>query len=43
LAKSNAELVTIAADLCARYDRRPANVLEARSLLGLPCEWLLSA
>jgi 3-keto-5-aminohexanoate cleavage enzyme len=43
LAKSNAELVTIATDLCARYDRRPANVLEARSLLGLPCEWLLSA
>jgi 3-keto-5-aminohexanoate cleavage enzyme len=35
LAKSNAELVTIATDLCARYDRRPASVREARSLLGL--------
>jgi 3-keto-5-aminohexanoate cleavage enzyme len=35
LAKSNAELVTRATDLCARYDRRPASVREARSLLGL--------
>ena len=35
LAKSNAELVAIATDLCARYDRRPASVREARSLLGL--------
>jgi 3-keto-5-aminohexanoate cleavage enzyme len=35
LAKSNAELVAIATDRCARYDRRPASVREARSLLGL--------
>ena len=35
LAKSNAELVTIATELCARYNRRPASTDEARSLLGL--------
>ena len=36
LASSNAELVTIAADLCGRYDARPATPGEARRLLGLP-------
>jgi 3-keto-5-aminohexanoate cleavage enzyme len=36
LASSNAELVRIAADLCARYDARPATPLEARARLGLP-------
>jgi 3-keto-5-aminohexanoate cleavage enzyme len=35
LASSNAELVKIAADLCARYDARPATVAEARQLLGI--------
>ena len=32
LARSNAELVEIAVDLCARYDARPATVAEARHL-----------
>lgn len=36
LATSNAELVRIAADLCARYGARPATPAEARSRLGLP-------
>jgi 3-keto-5-aminohexanoate cleavage enzyme len=36
LAVSNAELVRIAADLCARHDARPATPVEARELLGLP-------
>jgi uncharacterized protein (DUF849 family) len=36
LASSNAELVRIAADLCARYDARPATPVEARARLGLP-------
>jgi uncharacterized protein (DUF849 family) len=35
LAASNAELVKIAADLCAQYDARPATVAEARQLLGI--------
>jgi 3-keto-5-aminohexanoate cleavage enzyme len=35
LASSNAELVKIAADLCAKYDARPATVAEARQLLGI--------
>jgi 3-keto-5-aminohexanoate cleavage enzyme len=35
LAASNAELVKIAADICAGYDRRPATVAEARQLLGI--------
>jgi uncharacterized protein (DUF849 family) len=35
LAKSNAQLVGRVVDLCAEYGRRPANVQEARSLLGL--------
>ncbi len=35
LASSNAELVSIAAGLCARHDARPATPAEARSLLGL--------
>jgi 3-keto-5-aminohexanoate cleavage enzyme len=35
LAASNAELVKIAADLCAKYDARPATVAEARQLLGI--------
>ncbi len=35
LAKDNAELVKIAVDLCAKFERRPASVREARSLLGL--------
>ena len=35
LAKSNAELVQVAVDLCARYDARPATVAEARRLLGI--------
>lgn len=35
LAASNAELVKIAADMCARYDARPATVAEARQLLGI--------
>lgn len=35
LAKSNAELVALAAERCARFGRRPATVAEARRLLGL--------
>src|SRR4051794_4670062 len=35
LAKSNAELVQIAVDLCATYDARPATVAEARQLLNI--------
>jgi len=35
LAKSNAELVQVAPDLCARHDARPATSQEARSMLGL--------
>ena len=35
LANSNAELVQVAADLCARHDARPATPQEARSMLGL--------
>jgi uncharacterized protein (DUF849 family) len=35
LAASNAELVRLAADLCAQHGGRPASVAEARSLLGL--------
>lgn len=35
LAASNAELVKRVADLCAKYDRHPASVSEARSLLSL--------
>jgi 3-keto-5-aminohexanoate cleavage enzyme len=35
LAASNAELVTRVAALCADYGRHPANVREARALLGL--------
>ncbi|MBV8913124.1 MAG: 3-keto-5-aminohexanoate cleavage protein [Acetobacteraceae bacterium] len=35
LAASNAELVRIAADLCARHGRQPATPAEARSALGL--------
>ena len=35
LAKSNAELVQVAVDLCARYDTRPATVAEARQLLNI--------
>lgn len=35
LASGNAELVTIAADLCAKYDARPATVAEARELLAI--------
>jgi 3-keto-5-aminohexanoate cleavage enzyme len=35
LAKSNAELVQIAAELCARYGARPATPEEARRLLSL--------
>jgi 3-keto-5-aminohexanoate cleavage enzyme len=35
LAASNAELVQIAADLCAQYDARPATPKEARQMLGL--------
>lgn len=35
LAASNAELVRIAADLCARHGARPATPAEARSRLGL--------
>ena len=36
LAASNAELVRIAADLCARHGMRPATPAEARDRLGLP-------
>jgi uncharacterized protein (DUF849 family) len=35
LAKSNAELVQIAAELCAGHGRRPASALEARAALDL--------
>lgn len=35
LAASNAELVHLAVDVAARYDRRPATAQEARGLLGL--------
>lgn len=35
LAESNAELVARVAELCADYDRHPASVEEARSILGL--------
>jgi len=36
LASSNAELVEIAATLCARHGARPASAAEARAMLGLP-------
>jgi uncharacterized protein (DUF849 family) len=36
LAKSNAELVRMAADLCPECGRHPATPDEARQLLGLP-------
>ena len=36
LAPSNAALVTLAVERCAKYDRRPATVAEAREMLGLP-------
>jgi len=36
LAKSNAELVARVADLCGKYNRRPATVAEARQILTLP-------
>ncbi len=36
LAKSNAELVHAATDLCSKYDARPATPQEARTLLRLP-------
>lgn len=36
LAASNAELVTLAADLCPEYDRHPASPAETRELLRLP-------
>jgi uncharacterized protein (DUF849 family) len=35
LARSNAELVEVAAELCARNDARPASAAEARALMGL--------
>jgi 3-keto-5-aminohexanoate cleavage enzyme len=35
LAKSNAELVEIAVELCARHDARPAKPAEARAMLDL--------
>lgn len=35
LAASNAELVQLAGELCAKYDARPATCQEARSILGL--------
>ena len=35
LAASNAELVQVAADLCARHGARPASPAEARKMLGL--------
>jgi uncharacterized protein (DUF849 family) len=35
LAKNNAELVQIAAELCAKHDARPATPAEARARLGL--------
>jgi uncharacterized protein (DUF849 family) len=36
LAASNAELVQVAADLCAKHDARPAIPEEARRILGVP-------
>jgi uncharacterized protein (DUF849 family) len=36
LARSNAELVQIAAEACARHGGRPATSAEARMMLGLP-------
>ncbi len=36
LAPSNAALVRKTVDICAEYDRRPATVAEARSMLSLP-------
>ena len=36
LARSNAELVAIAAELCAKHGTRPATPAEARARLGLP-------
>jgi uncharacterized protein (DUF849 family) len=36
LARSNAELVQIAVELCAKYDARPATPSEVRAILGLP-------
>lgn len=36
LAKSNAELVEMAVELCEQYGRRPAIAAEAREILGLP-------
>jgi 3-oxoadipate:acetyl-CoA acetyltransferase len=36
LANSNAELVTVAAELCAKHGARPATTSEARTMLGLP-------
>ena len=39
LAKSNAELVEIAATLCARHGARPASAAEARAMLGLSAAW----
>jgi uncharacterized protein (DUF849 family) len=36
LARSNAELVQIAVELCARHDARAATPSEARAMLGLP-------
>ena len=35
LAKSNAELVSLTAELCPAYGRRPATAAEARRILGL--------
>ncbi|WP_158816445.1 3-keto-5-aminohexanoate cleavage protein [Methylocapsa sp. S129] len=35
LASSNAELVEVAAAICARHDARPASPAEARAMLGL--------
>lgn len=36
LAKSNAELVQLACEICVQYDARPASTAEARTILGLP-------
>ena len=36
LAASNAELVTLAADLCGKHDAHPATPAEARKILNLP-------
>jgi uncharacterized protein (DUF849 family) len=36
LARSNAELVKVAADICARHGARPATPQEARAMLALP-------